>query len=228
MAYRRVELAVGEWFHCYTRTIDRSRIFGERSIAERFLETLYLANQGTPMPAPTDLHRTHSHTDIFSLKRDPPLVSIAAYSVMPTHYHLLIQPLHDDGLSEFMHKVGTGFTRFYNDREARVGNLFIKPFRSRHISNDAYFLHIPNYIHLNAAELFEPQWKRGRVRDARSLERLLLGYPNSSLPDYKNISRPRRSVLDEEAVSLFRQHLPPLRKSIDEAAEYYRFLELEL
>ncbi|MDP2648337.1 MAG: hypothetical protein Q8P19_00340 [bacterium] len=227
MGYRRVELTVGEWFHCYSRTIDYSRPFEENRVAERFIETLYLANQSAPMPE-SIFHQKYSHNEIFLQERASPLVAIGAYSVMPTHYHLFAQPVIEGGLSEFMHKVGTGFTRYFNQRQGRVGNLFVKPFRAKHVSSQAYFAHLPNYIHLNATELFEPEWKKGHVRDMARLEKQLRAYPYSSLPEYMHIGRPQASVLDAEAVSVLKESLPPLQRSLADAAEYYQFLDLAL
>jgi REP element-mobilizing transposase RayT len=228
MSYRGVELAIGEWFHCYTRTIDRSRIFSNVDLAERFLETIYLANQDSSLPIIAKLRRDCTHEEIFSIERRAPLVAIASYSIMPTHYHLLIQALVENGLSEFMHKVGTSFTRFYNEQHQRAGNLFIKPFRAKHISDDSYFFHIPNYIHLNAAEIFEPRWKGGYVQNMATLENRLREYPFASLRDYKGIQRPQRNILDENSIRLFSEHVPSLQNCIKEAMEYYRFLEFDL
>lgn len=226
MAYRRVALAVGEWFHCYTRTIDRSRPFEDKENIRRFLETLYLANQSTPMPIMPEIYKRHSHNEIFKLDRKPPLVSIGAYCMMPTHYHLLTQPVVENGLSDFMHKVGTGFTRFYNDRHERVGNLFIKPFRSKHISSDAYLSRVVNYIHLNPVELFEPDWRRGRIRG--NIKARLLAYPHSSLPEYEDTRRAQGNLLDYGSVHFIKANIPPLAEAIRDAADYYQSLELEM
>lgn len=227
MAYRRTALAVGEWFHCYTRTIDKSRPFEDKQNTERFLETLYLANQSSAMPIMPKLHQKYTHDEIFALKRTAPLVSIGAYCIMPTHYHLLVQPIIENGLSEFMHKVGTGFVRFYNDKYKRVGNLFVKPFRSKHVSSDGYFCRVASYIHLNPVELFEPKWKEGRVRDKNAIEKKLKNYALSSLGAYENKRWPQMSILNIGAITTVKENMPTLRSCIDEALEYYQFLELD-
>ena len=228
MGYRRVALAIGEWFHCYTRTIDHSRPFAEEENVQRFLETLYLANQSAPMPVMPELHRKYSHNEILALDRKPPLVAIGAYCIMPTHYHLLAQPVVENGLSEFMHKVGTGFTRFYNDQHERAGNLFIKPFRSKHISSEGYFGRVASYIHLNPVELFEPEWKRGRIGTLSKVKSRLLAYPHSSLPEYEGVRRPQGNILDRDTIATVSAVAPPLVETIRDAAEYYQFLELEM
>lgn len=228
MGYRRDILAIGEWFHCYTRTIDRSRPFTEKENVRRFLETLYLANQVSPMPVFPELYKRYSHNELFSIQRTRPLVAIGAYSIMPTHYHLMVQPLEENGLSKFMHKAGTGFTRFYNDRHERVGNLFIKPFRSKHIATEGYFGRVATYIHLNPIELFEPKWKEGAVKNFEVLETKLLSYSASSLIDYEGISRAQRAILDTNAFLTLQEYKRPLRECLEDAAAYYQSLDLDV
>ena len=226
---RQVPFAPHEWYHCYTRTIDKSRPFEEDAdTVERFLETLYLANSIAPMPHIVEIHKQYSHEEIFTLHREHPLVAIGGYCIMPTHYHLLLQPITDSGISEFMHKLGTGFTRFYNDRNRRVGNLFVKPFRSKHIHDDRYLRRVSQYIHLNPVELFESKWKQGIVNSKIALEKQLLSYPYSSLLEYEGMERPQSSILNMNSVHLIGHDKTDTRTLIKEMAEYYQFLELDL
>ncbi|MCI0563425.1 MAG: transposase [Nitrososphaera sp.] len=228
MAYRRTEFAENEWYHCYTRTIDKSRPFEEQSHVERFLETLYLANDSAPIPRIPTLHDQYSHSDIFSLPREQCLVAIGGYCIMPTHYHILLQPLTDSGVTDFMHKLGTSFTRSYNGQHKRVGNLFVKPFRSKHVSDDSYLHRVSQYIHLNPIELFEPRWKQGVVTSYTTIEQRLLSYPYNSLLEYHGQERPQSSILDPEAMALIGNNVIDLHDSLREMIEYYQFLELDL
>jgi len=227
MAYRRTAFAVGEWYHGYTRTIDKSRPFEQQNNIERFLETLYLANNANPIPRIPELHETYSHDEIFTIPREKQLVSIGAYCIMPTHYHILAQPLTDSGMTVFMHKLGTSFTRAYNAQNDRVGNLFVKPFRSKHVSDDAYFRRVSQYIHLNPVELFEPQWKRGIIHSP-DVEAQLRSYRHSSLIDYEGNERPQRAILHPDAMALVGDSSTNLADLLEEMVEYYQFLDLDL
>ena len=228
MGNRTIEFAQGEWYHCYSRTIDRSRPFDGEQYVTRFLETLYLANNTTAMPNIPQLHSHLAHEEIFALPREQPLVAIGSYCIMPTHYHLLLQPLADNGISVFMHKVGTGFTRSYNEQNGRVGNLFIKPFRSKHVDDDAYLKQVVQYIHLNPVELFEPQWKKGIINDKSSLEKKLRSYEYSSLIEHEGNKRPQSSIVDLDTLALVRDNTINVEKMIAETVEYYQFLEIDL
>lgn len=228
MAYRRTELSVGEWFHCYSRTIDKSRPFEHEEYTRRFLETLFLANQSAAMPVMPHLYQKYSHDEIFSIERKEPLVAIGAYCIMPTHYHLLVQPVVEKGLSEFMHKVGTGFTRFYNDRLKRIGNLFVKPFRSKHVGTDGYLGRVTSYIHLNSLEIFEPRWRDGHISNRAKVQKRLLQYIPSSLIDYERVHRSQRKILDEDAMQTIKNNVSPIQETIDDAIDYYKSLDLAL
>jgi putative transposase len=192
----RIKFEVDEWYHCYSRGVDKRVTFEDEADHIRFIELLYLANDTSP------LHRkdigTHSAEEIFSRKRVKPLVAVGAYALMPNHYHLLLKEVEEGGLSEFMRKLGIAYTTYFNHKYERVGNLFVKPFRARHVAEDTYFQHIVNYIHLNPAELFESGWKKGRVKNPGVLIKKLESYPYSSFPDHQNIPRFMNRVINPE------------------------------
>lgn len=228
MAGRTFTFTAGEWYHCYSRTIDKSRPFETEVYAQRFLETLYLANNTGAMPNIPDLMGRMTHDEIFSVPRERPLVAVGCYCLMPTHYHLLIQPLIDTGISEYLHKVGTSFNRFFNEHEDRIGNLFIKPFRAKHIGTDEYLERVVSYVHCNPVELFEPQWKKGVVRQITSLKKKLRGYELSSLKEHEGGKRPESSILNLNALGNIRENGTNLQKILTDAREYYQFLEFDL
>ena len=162
MGYRRVPFQSDEWFHCYNRGIDRRTVFESENDSNRFLKLLYLANSRENVRL-DDL--SDDIDTIVGRPRADSLVSIGAYCLMPNHYHLLLKEISGSGISRFMQKLGTAYTMYFNIRHGRTGNLFIKPFRSRHVGEDRYFQRVVNYIHLNPAELFESGWKKGSVRN---------------------------------------------------------------
>lgn len=219
----RVPFAPNEWYHCYNRGVDKRIIFQTERDYERFIQTLYLSNSTEPIHQ--DDLRDWPHEKILQHVRGAPLVAIAAYSLMPNHYHLLLSPLTEKGISKFMHKVGIAYTMYFNIKNERTGNLFMRPFRSKHVQNENYAQYLPQYIHLNAAELFEPGWKKGKINNLAKLEESLRTYPYSSFADYCGNNRPERTLLDPASIELFSHGLPNPSKLITEAAEYYRAIQ---
>lgn len=123
----------------------------DRNDYERMQELLYISNSTKPIHRSDKLFSNKS--ELFSLDRGSPLVDIAAYCLMPNHVHLLVRSALDDGISAFMRKLMTGYTMYFNIKYERTGNLFYKPFRSRHVPDDRYGQHVFNYVLSNPWEL---------------------------------------------------------------------------
>lgn len=222
MGYRRDPFAVDEWYHCYNRGIDKRVVFESERDCERFVEALYLCNDDESTERSYFDHIPHN--EIFERDRSSPLVAIGAYCLMPTHYHLLLREIVDNGISRFMHKLGTSYAMYFNTKNARTGNLFNKPFRSRHVSDDRYFRHVAQYIHLNPAETFEKDWKEGKVSSLSKLEHKMREYRFSSFQDYYRADRVEYEILDVDAISIIRNGMPPMRNILREAHAYYQKL----
>jgi len=213
---RKHTFEIDEWYHCFNRGIDKRMVFESEDDANRFLMTLYLAN-GTE---PIQLFTTDKPTleKAFKGERGKPLVSIGAYCLMKNHFHLLIKEISEGGISAFMRKLGIAYTMYFNAKNERVGNLFVRPFRSRHVSDDRYFQRVLQYIHCNPAELYEPGWKQGRVKNMRVLEKKIVDYQYSSLRSYvkKGTKDP---LLSSDGFKIADQM--PLPQMLAEAQAYY-------
>lgn len=217
MATRKTPFAVDEWYHCYNRGVDKRTTYEDDSDYYRFLEHLYLANNDVPIRR--DAISARNFDKILQIPRENPIVAIGAFCLMPNHFHLMLKEIVDGGITLFMQKLGTAYTMYFNARYERNGNLFVKPFKSRHIDSDRYFQHLINYIHCNPAELYEHGWKTGNVKDTNTLIEKLIEYPYSSLGAYENASLPIRSILDETFFDTARRS--SCKQMIKEAQEFY-------
>jgi len=218
----RAPLAPEEWYHCYNRGVDKRRVFYTPQDYKRFIQALYLCNNTDP--AHWDDVQGQPYEKVFQRKRGGQLVEIAAYSLMPNHFHLLIKSAHEKGIAKFMQKLGIAYTMYFNKKNERTGNLFMRPFRSRYVFDDRYFQKVVQYIHLNAVELFEPAWKEGVIEDFAKLRSQLNRYAYSSLPDYLDIPRCEKDILHPKAFALIQETRPDLEVLLPETAEYYRTL----
>ncbi|OGG49324.1 hypothetical protein A3G63_02195 [Candidatus Kaiserbacteria bacterium RIFCSPLOWO2_12_FULL_52_8] len=219
MATRKSAFAVGEWYHCYSRGVDKRIVYEDEEDYMRFLEQLYLANSNTPLRR-DDIIGSRDFEEILTIPRNGTLVAIEAFCLMPNHFHLVIKEIVEGGISAFMQKLGTSYAMYFNWRYERSGNLFVKPFRSRHISDDRYFQHLIKYLHCNPAELFEPKWKTGKVGNLDMLTNKLIEYPYSSFSAYHDKKSPIRAILDHAGFDVVR--LVPPKQMLREANEYFR------
>lgn len=108
---------------------------------------------------------------------------------------------------------------YFNVKNERTGNLFLKPFRARHVGEDRYFQRVVNYIHCNPVERFEPGWKKGVVRNIDRLEKQLRVYRYSSFPEYANEKRPIAAILSRDGFEVYRNH--GQRRMLNDARAYY-------
>ncbi|MFQ5540741.1 MAG: transposase [Candidatus Paceibacteria bacterium] len=223
MGHRREPIVQGEWYHCYTRGIDGRATYNDQFDYQRFTQALYLSNSAKTIERSSFWKLAHN--DVFSLPRDEPLVAIGAYALMPNHFHLLLKEQVEGGISQFMQRLGTSYTKYFNERHDRIGSLFVRPFRSRHVGTDSYLRRIVSYIHCNPAEIFEPGWKDGRVTNVRKLKEKLEEFPHASLFDYVGKTRPERNLLDNAIIKdLLNEQMPPLQELLPEMIEYYKTL----
>jgi REP element-mobilizing transposase RayT len=78
-------------------------------------------------------------------------VRVAAYCMMPNHYHLLIQTP-DANLSRSMRHLNGVYTQKYNRKHGYDGQLFRGRYKSIVVESDSYALELVRYIHRNPME----------------------------------------------------------------------------
>lgn len=195
MGNRPIPFLVNEWYHCYSRGIDKCVTFIDESDYWYFLESAYMANRVCKLSQRE--RQSLSRHDVWKLPSDKPLVSIAAYCLMPNHFHFLIKEITPGGLSVFMQRLGTSYTMFFNRKYSRSGGLFTSPFRSKHIADDRYLQTVIHYIHMNPLGLLSDDVE---ISDKASLEHLS-NYQFSSLLDYEGIKRQQGMLLSAREVS---------------------------
>jgi putative transposase len=214
--------AVGEWYHCYTRGVDKRTVFETPIEYERFLVYLYITNGSHKLPlSNVKNQRLSSVLSDERLDRGSPLVEIGAYALMPSHVHLLIREVVDGGIASFMQKVFTGYTLYFNKRRQRTGALFSGTYKSKHVHDDRYFKQVLPYILLNPAELFEPRWKDG-VGNLPLLQQQLLAYPYASFQDFFGTQRLENKILTSDLSAYFHMK-PTMQDMLGSAQAYYQF-----
>lgn len=220
---RKISFAEGEWYHCYARGVDKRKIFLSNKDYERFLMLLYTCNSDTSVHISNiEQSKNQGVTLIKALEteRGEPLVTVGAYSLMPNHYHLLLRQNSRDGITRFMRKLGTGYTMYFNIKNDRTGSLFSGTFRAHHVQTDQYLKRLCHYIHANAAELQEPAWKDGVIKNLPKLKDFLRQYRFSSLPTYNGEIRAEKKILDEEALLSVLDDRLNLDKLIQDAQDF--------
>jgi len=147
---RKTPFVEGEYYHVYNRGVDKRDIFSDTYDMPRFLQSMKEFNTIEPIGSIYEnSFRKSQLGDRISKLRKEPLVNIICYCLNLNHYHLLLQQVAKNGISEFMRRLGIGYTYYFNERYKRNGVLFQGRFKSSHINSNEYLLHVSAYINLN-------------------------------------------------------------------------------
>lgn len=143
---RKFRFINGEFYHIYNRGTDKRIIYSDPDDFERFLQSIQEFNTKKPVGSLFEnsfRNKTQLGNPIAKL------VDIVSYCLNPNHYHLILRQLIDNGVSEFMRRIGTGYTQAFNIKYKRSGVLFQGKFKALHIDSNEYLLHLSAYVNLN-------------------------------------------------------------------------------
>lgn len=196
MSTRRISFALGEFYHVYNRGTDKRVIVKDVADYQRFIELLYLCNSHKAI----DHQKVQrSEQSIYDFDRGDQLVSIGAYCLMPNHFHILLSPKNEEGVSTFMNKFGTSYSMYFNKKYERSGGLFEGTFKAEHANTDVYLKYLFSYIHLNPVKLIQSDWKEVGIRDVTTAMKYLESYVYSSFLDYiKGSEREATKILNRD------------------------------
>lgn len=147
MSRRKNILAIGSVHHVFTRSIESCEIFNDPAECQRMLDVMQHYKPVSPTCKFSDSRKGVSGRS--SDCGGQPLVAIIAFCLMPTHLHLLLKQLQENGISVFMRRVLNSYTHYFNLKHGRRGPLWEGRFKNVPIENDGQLLHTTRYIHLN-------------------------------------------------------------------------------
>lgn len=197
------KLISNEIYHIYNRGVEKREIFLNDKEKFRFIHDLFEFNdKESAQNVNYYLNKTRSIEvqPRYVHRERALLVEILAFCLMPNHYHLLVAQKVDNGIVNFMQKLGTGYTMYFNKKHERVGPLFQGRFKAVHVGADNYFRHLCHYIHLNPLDLAMPEWREGKIKNFNSTMDYLKKYRWSSFIDYSG-GKNFPSVISKKLIS---------------------------
>lgn len=217
MPGRDITFVNGGIYHIFNRTVDKRKIFIDLSHANLFLELLnyYRSTQANIRYShfqQSDSEMKKYQEKQISIKKYHQ-VEIYCFSIMPTHFHLLLKQKKANGISHFMSQILNSFTRYYNIKYDRSGQLFFTPFRAVAVTTREQCIHVSRYIHLNL-------YSAGLISQINDL----FGYPYSSMPRYLNNNRDQ-FIEKTFLLNMFNSNPLLYKKFVMDNAEYQKSLE---
>ncbi len=201
MSIRKVEFVEGEYYHIYNRGNSKQKIFLDDKDKDRFLKLLYLCNSKQRIDFNNDIIKRKINA--WDFERGESIIDIGAWVLMPNHFHLYITLKTEarlpsgNAITDFMHRVLTAYSKYFNARHQRTGSLFESKFKSVHITKDNQAKYLFSYIHLNPLKLINPEWKEKGIKNKKEAINFLNSYKWSSYIDYLEIIRPENKIINK-------------------------------
>jgi putative transposase len=76
-------------------------------------------------------------------------ITILAYCLMPTHFHLMVQQNGEISAGSLCQKISNSYTKAFNNWVHRTGALFESKYKAIDVDREEYLLQLTRYIHAN-------------------------------------------------------------------------------
>lgn len=200
------------YYHIYNRGVEKRLIFQDEQDYAVFL--LYLSDY--LMPKDKKLLSERLSDPMTSYKeRDKILrqlkmnnfyeeIKMAAYSLMPNHFHFLVKQKGANSIDKFMNSLCIRYVMYFNRKYKRVGPLFQDVYKAVLVESESQLLYVSSYIHRNSSKNFA----KTKLATKVDVFRAYLSQP-SSYPEYLG-QRQTPWIHPEEILSFFSKTNPKL------------------
>lgn len=219
---RNIDITPDEHYHIYNRGMHKHQIFfDDRDYARFLFLILYLQspvvfqNIGRPVTSFVKSSAFNIDEDTVIQVVDNRNVSLLSFAIMPNHFHLIVKSLAENSIANYMHRIGTAYTNYFNTKYRHSGHILQGKYKAVHIADNDQLLYTSAYVHKNPSEL--PGW-RNKISD----------YRWSSYQDYTRDNR-WGELLDKELVLEQFDNLGEYREWVSQttAKELKEFEEIE-
>ena len=148
--FRIKEYKTEAYYHIYNRGIEGMDVFCDEGDFLKFEELI----RRYVMPVKTKNEGPYKDDRPSLVKRKQKMnlsgqVEIAAFVLMPNHFHLLVKQRELNGITLFMRRVMTAYMMYFNKRHQRGGPLFISAYKAILIEDPRLLLPLTKFIHVN-------------------------------------------------------------------------------
>jgi REP element-mobilizing transposase RayT len=149
---RKVQFVNGEYYHLFNRGVDKREVFLCQKDLDRFFQSMSEFNTLIPIGSiyAASFRKNNPLSPLRNLvSKTGKLVDFICYCLCPNHYHFILRQSANRGIEKFMHRLGLGYTNYFNKKYKRSGSLFQGTFKANHIDSDEYLLYASAYVNLN-------------------------------------------------------------------------------
>lgn len=138
-------------YHVYNRGVEGRVIFADAEDYQTFES--FLAGYLSPAVDPKSIKKTFVvNGKTFKGTPHQPKnyygkLELIAYSLMPDHFHLILEAMEKEQLEGLTRSLGTRYSMYFNKKYHRKGALFAGPYQSVEIKEKSKLLPLANYIY---------------------------------------------------------------------------------
>ncbi|MFH1283489.1 MAG: transposase [bacterium] len=172
MVNRKEPLVDNHVYHVFTRSIAEYNIFRSDNDFQRFINTINYYSAEIPPCKFSGYLRLFdkSRSEIMAtITNSAKIVKILSFCIMPTHLHLVLEQLKENGISKFVNTVLISYSKYFNTKYERKGPLWEGRFKNVLVETNEQLLHLTRYVHLNpvtASIIKKPEdWKYSSFKE---------------------------------------------------------------
>jgi len=204
---RNISFEKGNYYHIFNRGVDKRDIFLNDNDKWRFLQGLFLFNsKESTGNILWQMERKRGEVTFSTLKdfftenkeEKEPIVLILAYCLKENHFHLLLKETEEGGIQSFMHKLGSSYAKYFNNKQKRQGVLFQGSFKAVRIDSDKYLQYLLAYINIvNPAQEVSERIKEEGIERKEEAKEFIEKFPWSTHQEYLG---KRNSIIIEKEI----------------------------
>ena len=96
-----------------------------------------------------DEHDRDRLLEFIAMAADRHGVSVHAFSLMTTHYHLVVTPSGEVVLAKTMQVISSRYTRYFNRKYERIGTIWNERYGAILLEDERYWYNCLRYVELN-------------------------------------------------------------------------------
>lgn len=201
------EFNINEYYHIFNRGVDKRNIFTDKEDLERFFQSMEEFNTLEPIGSIYEnffLNKLGSRTP--KLKK---LVNFICYCLNSNHYHFIVEQIEEKGIEKFMHRLGTGYTNYFNEKYKRSGALLQGKYKAKQVNDLLYmsaYVNLNNQVHQLGSptpKLMKSSWdeyvsdRKNETQKAVFCEKSIVLEQFNSISEYKNFALETLKVIQE-------------------------------
>ena len=191
MCVRKEKYTKGSIVHVLNRGAKKMPIYRKDGDFWRLLSNFFYMNcKNTPRNLFRTLEEGGKSSKLIWLNEwgeKDPLVNIMAFTIMPNHFHLVLEELDEDGrgIPKFMLKISSGYSKYINAKYDESGSLFEGTYKAVVVEKDSHFNQLAYYVMVkNTFEVYPGGFKKACKDFDKAYKWASTEYPFTSLGDY--------------------------------------------